>query len=111
MILVCITCELCIGPPQWQGTESYECPECSWEEIVAIPQEDWEDCGGNLSTFCLKCGQHLEDDCHYELLTDPTDKEKAEAVRWEDFDAALNKKREEGSCEDTSGKVLRPWLW
>ena len=69
-------CGLAIGPPQWQGTDSYECPECQGEGEIAVPDEDVEVDDGMLYTFpdvwCTACGQHLGEDgtvdAHFEFV-------------------------------------------
>ena len=58
-----ISCGLGVGPAKWQSTDSYEADECRGEGIVDIP------IGTMLNlVHCPKCGQHLEDESHYERI-------------------------------------------
>jgi hypothetical protein len=117
-VYVFMSCGCCIGPPQWYGTDTFECPECSWEQVVAIPEEEWEDAGGSefgLGCYCLSCAQLLEDPCHYEVLDEPTTRELADVMSWEDFDDAQEKihadLRKKGADKATRRTVLLPGMW
>lgn len=70
-------CGLAIGPPQWQGTDSYECPECPGEGEIAMPFWDLEFdppvedppaelIGVSMSVYCTSCGQELEELDHFD---------------------------------------------
>jgi predicted RNA-binding Zn-ribbon protein involved in translation (DUF1610 family) len=61
------SCGLAIGPPRWEGTESYECPECPGEGQIALPWDEimWDEEGGFDGfdgfgeVYCTSCGQGL----------------------------------------------------
>jgi len=91
------SCELAVGPPQWQGTDSYECPECPGEGEVALPFDDLEFdpplgdppaelIGVDFPVYCTACGQELEELHHF----DP-DSVKAAIAKWERVTAARKK--------------------
>jgi hypothetical protein len=84
-VYVSVYCGCCAGPYQWFG-DVFDCPECTWEETILVPEEEWEDCGENLLLTCPSCHNPLEDDCHYELIEEPTETEIKEAVDLETID-------------------------
>lgn len=88
LVYAYVGCYLCVSAPYWQTIDLYECDECPWEEIVKMPKEEWNEAGWpqfGLGFRCLKCEQYLEDPCHYELLENPSEEQKAQAMSWDAF--------------------------
>lgn len=50
-------CGTTTGPPEWQGTEFYECPTCETEFETLEPLEDWKE--EACFATCPSCGAEL----------------------------------------------------
>lgn len=65
------SCGLAIGPPEWQGVDSFECPECDEEGKLVVELEELEIDDGEINSapqiHCTACHQPMEDSSHYKI--------------------------------------------
>lgn len=70
IVKVHASCGCYVGESKWKHclTDWYKEPdECSWEDVVELDKEDWEDEFASMK--CPNCGAELTQDMdHFELV-------------------------------------------